>query len=74
MRRTLSFVRVWPLEPPLAAIYGAIYLDLRRRGRILSQVDMMLAALCQQLNLTLLTTDRDFETLPDLRTENWVTP
>jgi predicted nucleic acid-binding protein len=60
--------------PPLAAIYGAIYLDLRRRGRILSQVDIMLAALCQQLNLTLLTTDRDFEALPDLRTENWVIP
>jgi len=72
MRRLLSFVRVWPLEPPVAAIYGAIYLDLRRRGRALSQVDMMLAALCRQMSLTLLTTDRDFEALPDLRRENWL--
>ena len=72
MTRLLSFVRVWPLEPPVAAIYGEIYLDLRRRGRALSQVDMMLAALCRQMSLTLLTTDRDFEALPDLRCENWL--
>jgi predicted nucleic acid-binding protein len=32
---------------------------------------MMLAALARQHKLTVLTTDRDFEALPDLRTENW---
>jgi tRNA(fMet)-specific endonuclease VapC len=74
MRRMLSFVRIWPLDPPIAAMYGEIHLNVRRRGRVLSQVDMMLAALCRHLNLTLLTTDRDFEALPDLRTENWVSP
>jgi predicted nucleic acid-binding protein len=35
---------------------------------------MMVAALCRRMNVTLLTTDRDFEALPDLRTENWVSP
>ena len=72
MRRLLSFVRVWPLEPPVAAIYGAIYLDLRRRGRALSQVDMMLAALARQMTLTLATSDQDFTALPDIRIENWL--
>jgi predicted nucleic acid-binding protein len=33
---------------------------------------MMLAALARQHKLTVLTTDRDFEALPDLRVENWV--
>jgi predicted nucleic acid-binding protein len=33
---------------------------------------MMLAALARQYKLTLLTTDRDFEALPDLKVENWV--
>src|SRR4051812_1032709 len=56
MRRLLSFVRIWPLDPPVAAIYGEIFLDLRRRGRALSQVDIMLAALARQMGLTLLTT------------------
>jgi predicted nucleic acid-binding protein len=40
------------------------------QGRVLSQVDMMLAALARQHRLTLLTTDRDFEVLTDLRLEN----
>lgn len=44
---------------------------LRRQGRVLSQVDMMLAAYCSQGKLTLLTNDRDFEALPELRTEDW---
>ena len=34
----------------------------------------MLAALTQQMGLRLLTTDRDFEALSHLRTENWLSP
>jgi tRNA(fMet)-specific endonuclease VapC len=73
MRRVIPHVRIWPLEPSLAVIYGNTCLELRRRGRVRSQVDLLLAALARQMNLTLLTTDRDFEALPDLRCENWLT-
>jgi predicted nucleic acid-binding protein len=48
--------------------------DLQRaaaKGRALSQVDMMLAALGRQHKVSILTADRDFEALPDLRIENW---
>lgn len=69
--KLLRRVRVWPIDPETARIYGEIYQDLRRRGRVLSQVDMMLAALARQRGLTLLTTDRDFEALPDVPTEDW---
>jgi tRNA(fMet)-specific endonuclease VapC len=55
-------------------LYVEIHIRLRRQRRILSKVDLTVAAICLQLNLTLLTTDRDFEALPDLRIENWVTP
>jgi tRNA(fMet)-specific endonuclease VapC len=68
----LHSVRVWPIDPELAPLFGEIYLDLQRRGRQLSFVDIVLAALARLKNLTLLTTDRDFEALPDLRTENWL--
>jgi tRNA(fMet)-specific endonuclease VapC len=44
---------------------------LRRLGRVLSQVDMLLAALARQHQLLVLTTDRDFEALTDLRIDNW---
>jgi tRNA(fMet)-specific endonuclease VapC len=72
LRGLLRFVKVWPLEPSLARVYGELYFDLRRRGRVLSAVDIMQAALCRQMSVTLLTTDRDFEALPDLRCENWL--
>ena len=32
----------------------------------------MLAALTRVMNLTLLTTERDFEALPELTVENWL--
>jgi len=53
-------------------MYGQIFHELRRQGRILAQVDMMLAALARIRKFTVLTADRDFETLPDIHTENWL--
>lgn len=67
----LNHVRLWPLDGETTRHYGAIYLELKRIGRVLSQVDIMLAALARQHRLTLLTSDRDFEALPDIRTEDW---
>ena len=46
--------------------------QLLKQGRVLSQVDMMLAALARQRKLKLLTTDKDFQALPDIETENWI--
>jgi tRNA(fMet)-specific endonuclease VapC len=71
LAQLLRHVRLWPLDAETARLYGAVYVELRRQGRVLSQVDMVLAALARQHKLTVLTTDRDFEALPDLRVENW---
>jgi tRNA(fMet)-specific endonuclease VapC len=68
----LRQVRIWPIDRLTARMYGAIYHDLKARGRVLSQVDMMLAALARQMNLTLVTSDQDFAALPDIPTENWL--
>jgi tRNA(fMet)-specific endonuclease VapC len=68
----LRHVRLWPLQADTARLYGAVYVELRRQGRILSQVDMVLAALARQYKLTVLTTDKDFDALADLRVDNWV--
>jgi len=73
LAQLLRHARLWPLESETARLYGAVYIELRQKGRALSQVDMMLAALARQHKLTLLTTDRDFEALPDLAVEDWVT-
>jgi len=71
LKRLMRQVRVWPIDVVTARHYGEIHLDLKRRGRALSQIDMMLAALARQMRLTLVTSDRDFEALPDIHTEDW---
>ena len=69
----LREIRIWPLDRDLARTYGELFVDLTARGRVLSHVDIVLAALARTMKLTLLTTDRDFEALPDIQTENWLT-
>ncbi len=45
---------------------------LRRQGRQLATVDALVAVIALRYNLTLLTTDGDFEPIPNLRQENWL--
>lgn len=72
LKKLLSLLRLWPVDLDVAQHYGEVYQELRGRGRVLSPVDMMLAATARHLKVVILTTDRDFEALPDLRTENWL--
>jgi tRNA(fMet)-specific endonuclease VapC len=74
LRRSMSLFRLWPLDSAVARIYGDFFIALRRRGRALSQVDIMEAALCRHMNLILLSTDADFDALPGIRRENWLAP
>jgi tRNA(fMet)-specific endonuclease VapC len=72
LRRFLNHCSIWPLDLTTTRLYGEVFRELRRKGRALSQVDMMQAALARQMNLTILTADGDFSALPDLRIENWL--
>ena len=72
LQQLLGRVRLWPLEAETALHYEEVFKELRRHGRVLSQVDMILAALARQKDLTLATGDRDFEALPDVRKDNWL--
>jgi tRNA(fMet)-specific endonuclease VapC len=74
LNHLLLQLRLWPVDLKTCRIYGDIYFDLRLRGRVFSQVDIMVAALARQLKLTILTTDRDFGALPDIRTADWSKP
>lgn len=68
--RLLRQVRVWPIDRITARMYGMVHHELKQRGRVLSQVDMILAALARQMKLILVTSDQDFTALPDVPTEN----
>lgn len=68
----LRQIRIWPIDLATARAYGELYQELRASGRVLSQVDMMLAALARRMRLTILTTDRDFEIIRDVHVESWM--
>jgi tRNA(fMet)-specific endonuclease VapC len=72
LERLLRQIRVWPMDLSTARLYGAIHHDLKRRGRVLSQVDMMIAALARQMTFTIVTSDQDFTALADIPSENWL--
>ena len=68
----LENVRIWPVDRGIARIFGELYVHLRRKGRALSHVDIVLAALARSMGSTILTTDFDFQALPEITTENWI--
>jgi predicted nucleic acid-binding protein len=72
LQTLLSKVRLWPLDRDVVSFYGEIYLAMKRKGRALSQVDMMLASIAKLMKMTLLTSDHDFQALPEIPTENWL--
>jgi tRNA(fMet)-specific endonuclease VapC len=72
LKSLLRMIRVWPVTVATSQHYGEIHQFLRSKGRVLSQVDVMLASLSRELNLVLVTTDQDFAALPWLKTVNWI--
>lgn len=70
--RLLQQVRLWPVDRDVSRQFGAAYIELRRAGRALSHVDIVLVSLARHMDLTILTADRDFEAVPSIRIENWL--
>ena len=72
LKRGLSGIVCWPFERDAAEEYGRIAAALRRAGRIIQQVDVMVAAIALTLgNCTVVTGDSDLAAIPGLPVENW---
>ncbi len=72
-RRKLGKLICWPFELAAAYEYGRIFAELKRRGRIIQQVDMQIAAIALTLgNCTVVSADSDLTAVPGLTVENWV--
>jgi predicted nucleic acid-binding protein len=72
LRALLREVRIWAVDWKSVRLYGDVFKKVRRKGRVLSHVDLVLAALAIQFHVTLLTADKDFAATPEVRTENWL--
>jgi len=51
---------------------ASLQVRLRRQGRQLSTVDALIATMALRYDLVLLTTDQDFDPVPSLSAENWM--
>jgi tRNA(fMet)-specific endonuclease VapC len=72
LNRTVGLFRLWPFTAEAAREYGRLYAELRRKGRPIQTVDMMVAAIALTLgNCTVVTADSDFAAVPGLPIENW---
>jgi predicted nucleic acid-binding protein len=68
----LGIFRLWPTDEDTTAEFAEIFRELRSAGRMLSQFDLLIAAVARQYKLILLTADQDYEPVGRLRTENWL--
>jgi tRNA(fMet)-specific endonuclease VapC len=71
-QRAPSQIVCWPFDRAAAQEYGRIAAELRRRGRPMQTIDIMLAAVALSLgNTTVVTKDSDLSAVPGLNVENW---
>ncbi len=72
LRAALPSLKVWPFDERAAFEYGRIAAELRRLGRPMQVVDMMVAAIAFSLgNCTVVSADSDLSAVPGLAVENW---
>jgi tRNA(fMet)-specific endonuclease VapC len=74
MRRFIEGFNVLDFGDVAAEMFGIIKTDLRKLGKPIPDVDVQIAAVARTMNLTLLTDDAHFSSVPGLVTENWLRP
>lgn len=64
-------VDVLPWDSAAAACYGTLRADLQRKGRIVGNLDLLIAAHALSLGIVLITHDRAFSQIDGLKIEDW---
>lgn len=68
----LPALTIWPFDETAAFRFGMIFAELRKQGRTMQTVDMMIAAVAMSLTSCLVvTTDSDLISIPRLDVEIW---
>jgi tRNA(fMet)-specific endonuclease VapC len=72
LQRAKAGLAIWPFDEKAAAEFGRLRADLRRAGRPMQVIDMMIAAIALTLgNTTVVSADSDLTAIPGLAVENW---
>jgi tRNA(fMet)-specific endonuclease VapC len=68
----LSQTRSMPWDSSVTIAYAKLRIDCKHSGKALAELDMLIAAHAIALQATLVTHDKAFSQIADLRTEDWV--
>lgn len=69
----LSIFNILPFDDTDAVEFGMIKTDLEKKGRIICQMDLLIAAQAKSKKLILVTNNvKEFERVAGLKIENWV--
>jgi tRNA(fMet)-specific endonuclease VapC len=72
VRREMNKFVLWPFNKAAALEFGRIFANLKRRGRIIQQIDMQIAAIARTLgNCTVVSADSDLSAVDGLNVEDW---
>jgi predicted nucleic acid-binding protein len=72
LNTVLEIVKTWPLDADLSSSYAELYLKAKSRGQLMESTGLFLATLAAVHGAVILTTDKDFSALPEVKTENWL--
>ena len=74
LRRVLPELIIWPFTEAAAEEYGRIAAELKRIGRPIGSIDMLIAAIALSLGkTTVVSADNDLTVVRGLTVENWST-
>ena len=69
----MSAISVLPFEGEAAEAYGGVRAELEKRGEVIGNMDMLIAAHAKSKGFVIVTNNvREFERVEGLKLENWV--
>ena len=72
VNRHLKLFRLWPFTAEAARVYARLFAELRRTGRIVATMDLLIGSIALTLgDCTVVSGDSDMHSIPGLRVENW---
>jgi len=72
LQQALAQLTIWPFTADAAAEYGRIFIELKRAGRPIQQIDMQIGAIARTLcNCVVVSKDADLSAISGITVENW---
>lgn len=73
IRKFLSTITICDWDSDAAATYGKLRADMEKRGKMMGDLDQLIAAHALSRGTTMVTNDRAFGMVPELSVEDWTT-